>query len=75
VWLAPGEGMGEQRQEDVGGFAAVLESENQGEDGEARVTPFPGGCRAVPNRFFLRCGTWTTKGHVSGEQNSCWSCP
>lgn len=61
-----------QRQEDVGDFVIVLESEDWG---EARVTPLPEGHCAVPKRLFLKCGTWRTYNHVSGEQDSCQPCP
>lgn len=64
-------GRGEQKQEDVGDFAVVLESEDWGEDGEARVTPNFGGCCAVPNRHFCKCGTQRTHYHLSGEQDFC----
>lgn len=71
VWFTPGEGRGLQRQENVGDFAVVLESEDWGKDGEAMVTPVPGGHCDVPNRLFLKRGTQRTHNPVSVEQDSC----
>lgn len=71
VWFTPGEGRGLQRQENVGDFAVVLESEDWGKNGEAMVTPVPGGHCDVPNRLFLKRGTQRTHNHVSVEQDSC----
>lgn len=63
--FVPGEERGKQRL--VWDFVIVLGSEDWG---EARVTPLPGKV-PVRNRSFLKCGTWRTYDHISGEQDSC----